>query len=441
MNPALCISLVLITLGAVMGGVRAGQKRLGWHPEISRKLVHIAMGLICLSFPWLFEAAWPVWLLAAGAMVSLGAIRVLPLLKKRFGQVLGGVERESWGELMFPLAVAFIFSLAHGQTILFVVPVLTLTLADAVAALIGQRYGQVRYETDDGWKSIEGSTTFFIAAFLSTHVPVLLFTNVGRLECLLIAGIMGLILVLMEAIAWRGLDNLFIPLVSYVCLVQMMELSASALLTRLVVLLALLASLCGWKKATRLTQSAVIGAALILYVTWAVGDWHWLIAPLMTAAAYTLLCQRPTSSPQRHTVHAIACVGGIGLIWLCLLKTIDKGNVIYAYGVGYGANLGMIALAHFADHTRSRSWLAVFFKSIVLGYLPLAVPYLIVWRHNSQAVPLALGALVLVGIALGGFALWQPMLGACPADARRWDRQGMISAAASGLAFALISLL
>ena len=435
-SPWLSILIVLAALGALVSTVRVAQARFDWDPEISRKTVHMCMGLVCFSFPWLFHETRPVWILAALAVMALGSIRMVSALQARFGSVLGGVKRKTWGELFFPVSVAFLFWMANGNALLFCVPVLILAFADAVAALIGRRYGFAQYETDDGWKSMEGSVSFFIAAFLSTHIPLLLFSNVGRLECLLVAVIVGFVLMLMEAIAWRGLDNLFVPLVCYVVLVRLMGQTASALFTLLYVLLILMAGLSLWRRATRLTQSAVIGSALVLYVTWAVSDWHWLIAPAMTACAYTLLCNRPAASPQKHTVHAIACIGGLGLGWLCLSGNLATVNVIYPYGVGYGVHLGIIAFAHYAN--RARVLAVALVKSALLGYLPLAVPYLVVWRENPNLIPLASWALLIVAASIAVFAAWQPQLRPCPADAGRWTRQGIIATAASVIAFALI---
>ena len=62
-----------------------------------------------------------------------------------------------------------------------------MTLADAVAALVGITYGKLRYVTGDGFKSAEGSVAFLSIAFLSVHVPLLLFTDVGRAQTLLIS--------------------------------------------------------------------------------------------------------------------------------------------------------------------------------------------------------------------------------------------------------------
>jgi len=433
-SPWLGIPAVMALLGGMLLVVRWIGGRLRWHPETSRKAVHIGMGLACLSFPWVFRDPWPVALLAAVACAALGSIRLVPAVRSRLGGVLGGVERESWGELVFPPSVAFVFWLARGDAILFCVPVLILTLADAVAALIGARYGRVRYETDDGSKSIEGSLAFFIVAFLSTHSALLLFSPIGRLESLLIAAVMGFILVLIEAIAWHGLDNAFIPIVSHVCLVRMMDRSVPDLGARLAVLVGVIAALSFLKRATRLTGSAAIGAALLAYVTWAVGDWRWWLPPAVAASAYGLLCRRPASDPRLHRVFAVASIGGVGLLWLSLPDAIGTARSLHAYWIAYAANLGMIGLAHYADPLRSRSTAAAVPKAIALGYGTLALP-LVVLRPASGAAGWVAGSLLLVGAAVTAFAVWQPSPRACPADGARWTRQAVLSGAVSFLAF------
>jgi len=436
-SPALAIAIVLVALGALILGVRAAQRRFAWEPELSRKSIHVAMGLVCVSFPWLFHQSWAVWLLAGGATLTLLAVRRLPLLKARFGQVFCGVERESWGELLFPLAVAFLFWLSRGSILLFCIPVLILSFADAVAALVGKRYGYARYETDDGWKSIEGSSAFFVAAFVCTAIPLWFYSGAGRTDCLLIASVMGFILVLIEAIAWRGLDNLFIPIVSYICLVRMLQLPALTLSLHLVVLVSIILALAFWRRTTRLTQSAAIGAALILFVTWSVGGWRWLIAPLVTSAGYTFLCRQPAENPHRHTVHAIACIGGVGLCWLCIWQVTSSVHGVFAYGVGYAANLGMIGLSHFAQQKMSRSIVVAILKAVVLCYWLMAVPYLIVWHDNPNAIQMAVGSLAIIVVSLIIFAGWQPAVGLSPNDGSRWTRQGVVSAFASASAFGL----
>ncbi len=438
MPPVLAIAVVMIGLGGLIPGVRAAQRHFSWEPELSRKSVHVLMGLVCCTFPWLFRDAWAVWLLAGGAVLALGAVRCVPRLSSEFGTVLSGVERESWGELLFPLAVAFVFWLANGNALLFCVPVLILSLADAMAALVGRRYGAARYRTDDGWKSLEGSTAFFVLAFISTAIPLVEFSNVDWSRGLAIATVMGLILVLIEAIAWQGLDNLFIPVVSFVCLSRMLNLGLEQLGIRLGVLLAVILGFFNWHKSTRLTQSAAIGAALILYVSWAVGGWRWMIAPLVTAVGYTYLCRRPAANPHQHTVHAIASIGGPGLGWLCLAEVKGSPHAVYAFGIAYAANLGMIAVPGLASPDGNRNRLQVVIKATLLGFVFMACPYLLAWWNQSSALALSVGAAIIVAAAVVVFTLWQPRAAESPITAGRWLRQAVISSAASAAGFELI---
>ena len=116
----------------------------------------------------------------------------------------------------------------HGRDpLLFIVPILILSLADAVSALIGARYGQVRFTGSN--KSLEGSIAFFITAFFSVHVPLVLFGDAGRVETLLISLILAFLVMLLEGCAWRGLDNLFIPIGGFFLLRAYLDMDAAAL--------------------------------------------------------------------------------------------------------------------------------------------------------------------------------------------------------------------
>ena len=263
MNAAAGMALVLAALAGLMLGTSWLVPRVGGSAEASRKAVHIGMGVICLSFPWLFRSATPVLLLGALAPLALGAIRVIPALRARLGGVLGGVGRASWGDLLFAPAVAFVFWLSAGDPLRFGVPVLVLTLADAAGALVGRRYGTVRYDTDDGQKSVEGSSAFFAIAFCAVAVPLALAAVQPPLEILLTALLAGVLLMLVEAVAWHGLDNLFVPLSAYLCVVRLPRLSAGELAVRLGLVLVLLLR--------DFVQPATILAALVLSLSASAG--------------------------------------------------------------------------------------------------------------------------------------------------------------------------
>ena len=286
LNPWLGMILMLAALGVWMTVLRLWQSWVNPHPEVVRKLLHVGMGLAVLAFPWIFNEVWPVLVVILLALVLLAAVRLLSGLKAQLGSVLGGVARKSLGEFYFAVSVAVLFVLSRGQpyeNILYGVPLLVLALADAVAALIGVAYGHIHYVTVDGNKSAEGSMAFFLAAFFSVHVPLLLATDVGRAETLLIALIVGFLIMLFEAIAWRGLDNLFIPLVCFLMLKIYLGppvLGAVALLARVIVLLALFVFVLIWRSRSTLDASGLLAAALVGYLAWALGGWRWLIFPL-----------------------------------------------------------------------------------------------------------------------------------------------------------------
>lgn len=441
--PWLGVVLMFAALGVWMAALRLFQALAQPHPEVVRKLMHVGMGLTVLAFPWLFEAVWPVILVILLALALLAAVRLLSKLRSKLGSVLGGVARKSLGEFYFAVSVAVLFVLSRGQPyekILYGVPLLVLALADAVAALIGVAYGHVHYNTVDGNKSAEGSTAFFLAAFFSVHVPLLLATDVGRAETLLIALIVGFLIMLFEAIAWRGLDNLFIPLVCFLVLKIYLGppcLGLPALIARWIVLLALFVFVLAWRSRSTLDASGLLAAALVGYLAWALGDWRWLIFPLALFLTYTLLSPRTPSNSQRvHNVHAVLSVSAAGLIWLFLARTLNRPEFLLPYAIAFAANLAIIGLArlrHDYPHRSPRGILAV---CIVKAWLIVFVPFALIAEASPSPLVCALAALAGVAAAALLFHVTQPGLEDCATDTPRWLRQA--SSAALGSTFGLI---
>ena len=134
------MALVLSALGGLMGGLRLYQRLASPHPEVVRKLLHMGMGLVTLSFPWLFDQTWPVLVLAVLSIALLTSVRLVAGLKSSLGSVVSGVARASLGEIYFPVAVAVLFVLFvhNGETpfgrrmVLYCIPVLLLTGATVV---------------------------------------------------------------------------------------------------------------------------------------------------------------------------------------------------------------------------------------------------------------------------------------------------------------------
>jgi phytol kinase len=428
MNPSLGIAVVMLALGGLMLGLRHATL----HPEVSRKAVHVALGLIALSFPWLFDQDWPVIVLAAAAVLFLGGIRIFKPARTQFGGVLGGVQRPSLGELYFPVAVAIVFCAARGNRLLFCVPVLVLALADAVGALIGLRFGHSRYTTDDGYKSLEGSAAFFIVAFLSTWLPLLLSPGTGRAEAILISVQIGLFVMLMEAFAWRGLDNLFVPLTTFVQLKIYLGMSAGSLLLRVAVLLVIAGFAILWHRRTFLNTSAMLGAAMVLYASWALGGWAWLMAPLIVLLCYSALCPREMDDARDpHPAKGVLAVAAAGLCWLFLAYGLNMRGLLYPFTVALATELALIRVAFFKWRRPQYPTAGVFVHAILMGYGLVYLPYALMGQRSPRAALEAGIALAAVAGAVGAFFIWQIRPHGCPVDDGRWLRQGAIGAIVS----------
>jgi phytol kinase len=253
-TPWLEMALVLGLLLLILTLLRRYQRNAVPHPELVRKVLHIAMGLVALSFPWLFDERWPVLTLAAITVPLLWALTRLPFFAQRIGQVLTSVGRGSWGEIAFPLSVVMVFVLSNGEPLLFCVPLLLLTFADAGAALVGIRWGRHRYGLHGKTKSIEGSLAFVLIAFVCVLVPLLCWGNVGAVQAVLLAAMICVLTGLAEAAIGNGLDNIVVPLLGLALLTYGLMLSLPALLASCVALIAPLMWVCMPRRVSRSTM-------------------------------------------------------------------------------------------------------------------------------------------------------------------------------------------
>lgn len=214
---SLCLlAVVLYTMGA-------WARRASLRPETSRKLIHLSLGLYCLTFPFLFAQAWEV------ALTCALAIGVFALARGRLRATLGAglhaVARRSYGEVYFAVAVAFLFVLRSGSSVasslgdlLYLLPIAILTVSDAAAALIGVRFGHVRFKVADGTKTCEGVAAFILSAWLLADLGLTAFTELSAIDVMMVSAVVALVSASIEALSGRGLDNLLIPLGVYALL-------------------------------------------------------------------------------------------------------------------------------------------------------------------------------------------------------------------------------
>jgi dolichol kinase len=257
-------------------------------PEYTRKLVHLGGGVACLFFPFLVQSPWVVLALAlplTGLFVAGG----------RFGflQSLHGVKRKSRGAEYYPLSVFLVFLMTPGRPWLYLSAVLVLAVGDAFAALIGSRYGVIRYEVEDEKKSLEGSLVFLVIAFLAIHLPTLLLTDLPRPVCVLAALLVAALVTGFEAISLEGADNLFVPLAVVVILGKITTKPLSEVIFQNLSLLAICVGvgLAVWRSRS-LNVGGAITFILFAYGTWSLGSWIWALPVFVGFLGYLLVWKR-----------------------------------------------------------------------------------------------------------------------------------------------------
>jgi len=433
------IVAVLVALGALLAGVRLMQRGGLVGAEGSRKLVHLGMGVVCLTFPWVFNAVWPVWVLAGGAAVALGALRAVPLLRREVGGVLHDVNRTSGGEIYFPLGVALVFTLAGGDALRFVVPVALLTFADAAGALVGKRWGRVKYATLEGGKSVEGSLAVGAVGFLCVTGPLLM-TGYEWRAAMLIGAAIGLFGLILEAISWRGLDNVFLPLAAYAQLSVYHDDSLGELAGKLGVLAVLGGVGLIWRRGQVVDDCARLGATLALFFFWSVGGWPWLIAPLVLLASYVRLMPTVPGGVPKHDLVAVICVGSVGVVWAVAQAFALGARWIWGFTLGLAVHQAMIACVRFSQgrpHWPRAAWWAVGVGQAVM------MQGLAFWAMDRGAtvtgVGLAAGA-AWVALGAAGFMAAERNLRAPDDLNARWWKQGLAAVAASAGAISTINL-
>jgi len=343
-NQAVMLCLTLIFLSGLYLSLHFLKKKYEISAEISRKMVHIGLGLTTLSFPWIFYETWPIWLMCIISIVALLGLRHKKF-KTTLGQALHGIERQSYGEICFPLSVAILFQLSHQEPVFYIVPLLILTLADAFAAIVGVRYGKSHYDAAEGIKSFEGSLFFFITAFLCVQIPLLLMSDYSSPNIILVALFIALLITLSEAASWQGLDNLFIPLAAYIVLNDYLHFEVLTLILLSCILIAIIFTGLYFREKSTMNVSALLSCIVLgfLYITFEPLSFA---IPLSLLIFYSFISRKEHEILKNsHTVLTVFYLNLGGLFWL-FLKSAGYQDLYIEFSIYYCIQMGIISWIH-----------------------------------------------------------------------------------------------
>ena len=336
------------TLLAVMAAVKLVGRRYSWSAELQRKCVHVATGLYALTLPLTFSERWPVIVL-----IGLAGTVMLVLRQPRFagtglGSTLHGVERKSYGELLLALSVGLVFCFSIDRPVLFVLPITVLTLSDAAAAMVGTRYGRRIFAVEAGTKSLEGVTMFFLVTWIVATVILLLMTDIGRGNVVLLSVVIAAFGALVEADSWRGFDNLFVPVGIHLFLARHLETQPVLLFLLAVAFIAALGAILSLAPLLRLTNHAARAYTVLIFLICAVTEPYNAILPVIAVLAHMIAGRmRPCFSPYPD-LDFLAVVAGAALFWLFVGEFSDH-NSLNAYNLTF-ACAALVFFTVASDH-------------------------------------------------------------------------------------------
>lgn len=362
--------------------------------EVARKSVHMTLGLACLGFPWWFTNPAPVWGIAALATVLLTLIRCVPTWRTGFGAQLHGVDRPSYGDLLFGPAVAALFHLSGGNAFLFCIPLGILTIADAAGAIGGTRWGKHRYGSGNGFKSIEGSLAFFATATCCVSLPLWLGANNTFWTALWIGLIIGLLAMMAEGLADRGFDNLIIPLGSHFVLARLIDLDAAPLAWRFAVAVFFLLLVLTGSRWSTLRGGALLGCALLGYTCAILADFRFILPPVGVFLCHVITTRKHSlvglydHRLDAVLAHALGCLPWVIAVERDLIPA-DTGLAGISFAMA--TKLGILTMA---THGRLHSTPASLPRSLTKGWMAAALPGLLCLWPGSPSLFLAIGLAV-----------------------------------------------
>jgi uncharacterized protein (TIGR00297 family) len=252
------VQALLWSYGYVGVCVAAGELalRLGLSRELARKLIHVSVGLWIFGTLSLFESReWAVVpsLTAAVANAFIHRKRLLKSVE---------AEPDNLGTVWFPVSFSLLVWLAWDRPAVAAGGVMAMAVGDALASLVGRRFGRHPYETFHGErKSLEGSLAMLAGTFMAVLATLTWMPGLAPdMPKVPLAVLCAVVATCAEALGTKGRDNLWVPLAAGAVLYLVPPAHASGLGVGAGV--ALLIGVVSWARGS-LSPSGVLGALLV----------------------------------------------------------------------------------------------------------------------------------------------------------------------------------
>lgn len=196
--------------------------------EIPRQIVHVVVGVFIAFWPYYMSYRTIVFCaIALLAVLLIGRYdNYLNFIKRihffpftfvtrelKFIESIHKVKRASLGDLIFPFSIGFL-ALFEPARYVFTIAILTVALADGLAAVAGYKFRKSRrYQLFTQTKSVAGTLTFWAVSLLILLVAKLMLMGQGSSITWLTLLYLPPVLALTENFAVFGTDDFMIPMI------------------------------------------------------------------------------------------------------------------------------------------------------------------------------------------------------------------------------------
>ena len=264
-----------------IGLAEVARKVLKLSPELSRKFVHVMVGILVSLAPFFLHASAPVILLGV-----IFTILNYVALKKDSLKGMHTTERVSFGTVYFPIAFTLLVIMFWERNIvLFVVAMLILAFSDTAATVVGERVKSKRkfvlwYDK----KSWAGSIAFFCMTLIVVIGAYPAYSNIINNPPLPLHHLISMavftaaVATVGEAVSKRGSDNLTLTLTAALGMDLYLSSMATGTLPYMGAWFAVSMILgYGAYKLKALSVSGGFGAFLLGLFMFGMGSWHTML--------------------------------------------------------------------------------------------------------------------------------------------------------------------
>ncbi|MFQ5946538.1 MAG: diacylglycerol/polyprenol kinase family protein [Anaerolineae bacterium] len=196
----------------ILGLMEFAHRRLRWPQDLTRKIIHIGAGTWVFGIVVIFDHWW--W-----GIVPSASFVVLNYVFHRAGTFRSmDPVGSGLGTVYFALSVTVVLALfwSQGRPGMAVAALMPMTWGDALASLLGRRWGSRIFSVGASTRTLEGSMAMYAVSWLATLGAILIFALAPDAQAARIAVVVAALATLAEAVSPHGTDNLTVPAVSAV---------------------------------------------------------------------------------------------------------------------------------------------------------------------------------------------------------------------------------